>query len=424
MVSALALAACRETPPAPSQAAPESSRLQRLVFEDPHGDGLADQRIRQLQASLNRQPDKVDAWVLLGRAFIQKARQASEPGFYNNANACAAKALALRPDYPLALDLQAMVLMNQHRFAEARDLSQRVLNQDPDDLLALGTLADAEVELGDAQAARAAVERMSTLKPSLPTYARVAHLRWLHGDVEGAKAAYALAMDCGRGARDPEPLAWVVTEAAQVFLKEGDVEGAQAGFQRALLAFAHYPAAERGLGQVAMAEARWDEAADHLRAAFEGSALAETAWLWHEAAARAGRTQEAEQARDKALKLGRHGEGRVLAAMLATASSGLEEAQQHIERELKTRGDHITHGTSAWVHYRKAEYKQARAALDHAMRLGTPDPVLWAYDGLLMGVEGRRQEAQAQLDAAWKARAALPPSLVAELQKARADGKS
>ncbi len=415
------MSACTQTPvEAPKAHAGAPFQLQRLAFEDPAGTGEADKRIRKLQDLLKRQPKKVDAWIMLGRAFVKKARQSSEPGFYNNARACAKRALDLRPQYALALDLQAMVLMNQHRFSEAKILTQKVLERDPDDLLALGTLADATLELGEVQLALRAVERMGDLKPSLPTYARVAHLRWLHGDVEGSKQAYLLAMDCGRGAKDMEPFAWVVSEAALVFLKEGDVEAAEFGFKRALNAHPAYPPALRGLGQVAMARGQWAKAADQLKASFEGSALAQTAWLWTEAAVKAGRVQGAQLARDKALRLGRHGEGRVLAQMLAAENLGLDEAAQSIADELRTRGDHVTHGISAFVKYRQGDLPGARAALDQALKLGTPEPTLWAQDGLMKLAEGHTELGRARLKKALASKAALAPSMVVEIQSALA----
>lgn len=417
---ALGMSACTPAPTAPPKARGPASQLDRLAFEDPRGSGEADKRVRKLQDLLKRQPKKVDAWILLGRAFVKKARQSTEPGFYNNAQACAKRALDLRPQYSLALDLQAMVLMNQHRFSEAKALTQQVLERDPDDLLALGTLADATLELGEVQVALKAVENMGDLKPSLPTYARVAHLRWLHGDIEGAKQAYLLAMDCGRGAKDMEPFAWVVSEAALVFLKEGDVEAAEIGFNRALEAHADYPPALRGLGQVAMARGQWVKAAGQLKASFEGSALAQTAWLWNEAEIKAGRVQPAQAARDKALRLGRHGEGRVLARMLAAENLGLDEAAKSIAVELKTRGDHVTHGISAFVKYRQGDLRGARIALDEALKLGTPEPTLWAQDGLIKLAEGQTKLGRARLKKALASKAALAPSMVVEIQSALA----
>ena len=49
------------------------------------------------------------------------------PGYYLNADACADLALRAAPGDPAALDLRAMVLLNQHRFDEARALSERIV---------------------------------------------------------------------------------------------------------------------------------------------------------------------------------------------------------------------------------------------------------------------------------------------------------
>lgn len=412
-------AACHEPPaPAAAPAAPAPGRLERLALEDPGGAAQVDERIRELQALLRKQPEKLDGWILLGRAFVQKARQATEPGFYANARACADRALALRPEYPLALDLQGMVLMNEHRFAEALALARGVLAKDPDDLFALGTVADAAVELGDLAGAVAAVDRMTALKPNLPAYARVAHLRWLHGDVAGAKAAYRLAMDAGRGARDPEPLAWVMVEAAKVFLAEGDVPTAQAGFQQAAAAFPGYPPAQVGLGRVALAAGDPAEAARRFEAAFGESALAETAWWWAEALRAAGQDGAAAAAYARAERLGRHGEGRVLAALLGQDGRQLDEARAAAERELAGRGDHLTHDAYALVLLRQGRLPEARAALARALSLGTPEPQVILHDGLLLVAEGRAAEGRARLEEAWRRRAALMPSQVAELEAA------
>ena len=48
----------------------------------------------------------------------------------------------------------------------------------------------ATLELGDVEASTKAVQRMLDLKPSLPSYGRAAHLRWLLGDTAGAQALY------------------------------------------------------------------------------------------------------------------------------------------------------------------------------------------------------------------------------------------
>ena len=41
---------------------------------------------------------KVDAWVVLGQAWVRKARETADPVYYLNADACATEALKLDPD--------------------------------------------------------------------------------------------------------------------------------------------------------------------------------------------------------------------------------------------------------------------------------------------------------------------------------------
>ncbi|MCB9648557.1 MAG: tetratricopeptide repeat protein [Deltaproteobacteria bacterium] len=236
--------------------------------------------------------------------------------------------------------------------------------------------------------------------------------------MDGAKAAYRLAMDAGLGARDPEPLAWVTVEAARVFLAEGDVETAQAGFQQALTVFPEYPPARVGVARVALARGRPAEAARQLEAAFEESALAETAWLWAEALEAAG--ADATTAWARAEKIGRHGEGRVLAALLGSRARDLEEGLRAVERELTGRGDHLTHDAHALVLLRLGRIPEARAALDAARALAPREPQVILHEGLLLLAEGQAEAARARLEDAWGRRAALFPSQVAELKAARA----
>lgn len=377
-------------PPAPPKG-PRLDGLRQLALQTPPGAGPIDAHITELQALVQRQPDKHDAWILLGRAWIQKARQAADPGFYANADACADVALELRPEHPLGLDLRALVLMNAHRFADARDLARRALAKDPDDLMALGNLSDALLELGDFEGAKAATQQMVNLRPGLPAYARAAHLRFLAGDNVGAKQLYRLAMDAGQGSKDTEPLAWVTVEAAKIFLLEGNLEAAEAGFLRANTTFQDHPAALAGLARVRLAQGRFEEAAELAGRSFSLSALAETAWLHGDALVRAGREAEAASAYAKVQRLGEHGEGRVWAAFLAARGEAPAKALAAAQAELQIRGEPYTHDAHAWALYRTGAFAEAQAAMDRATTHGTRDPLLLFHQGAIrLALKDRR----------------------------------
>jgi tetratricopeptide (TPR) repeat protein len=109
---------------------------------------------------------KPDSWVTLGQAWVRRARRTADPGHYLNADACATVALALAPEFRPALDLRLLVMLDGHRFAEARDAARAMVARAPYDALAFGALGDALLELGDLPGAEAAVQRMLDLVPT------------------------------------------------------------------------------------------------------------------------------------------------------------------------------------------------------------------------------------------------------------------
>lgn len=409
LAALVSVAACKEQP-APTRIPEQNLQLtglRQLALEAPGGEATVDGRIERLQAYVKKDPRRVDAWILLGRAWVRKARQAADPGFYRNANACADVALELEPQNPLALGLEGMVLMNDHRFDEARALAKRVLAQNPDDLTALGTLSDAELELGHFEAAVKASQQMVDLKPNLPSYARASHLRWLQGDVDGALRIIRQAIDAGGDQNDTEPLAWVLVEAAKIFHHRGDYHGAIAGYDQALAVFADHPAALAWKARALLALGRADDAKRLAARAYAESALAETAWLWGDAASAAGDAASAARAYTKVVELGRQGDRRTLALFYATRNENVEDAVSLAEAELESRGDIYTWDAYAWALHRADRDEEAKAAIARATRLGTPDARLLYHHGAILmslgeGALGRKKiEAALSLDPAF-----------------------
>ncbi len=243
------------------------------------GAGLVPRDLRAQQQRAKAEPEAADAWVAAGHGFVRMARTATTPALYRNADACATLALEREPEHRGALALRGMVLQNDHRFEETRALARRLLAGDSDDPMAFALLSDAELELGQLDAAIRAAQRMIDLKPSLLSYGRAAHLRFLQGDAAGAKRLYQLAIAAGRLDRDREPSAFMISEAALLFWHEGDYAGADAGFDYALTQVSDYPPALVGKGRVALARGDYRAAARLFERALARRPLAETAWL-------------------------------------------------------------------------------------------------------------------------------------------------
>jgi tetratricopeptide (TPR) repeat protein len=319
-----------------------------------------------------------DAFVAAGREFIRKARTVADPGYYVNVSACADGALALDPRNGAALELRGLVLLDQHRFREARALAEEGLRRDQDAPSLLGILADAALELGDADGAERAVQRMLDAKPNLTSYARAAHLRWLRGDPIFAKTLYGHAIRAGREARDREPFAWVLVQAALVFWHAGDYAGADAGFDAALSAVTDYVPAQVGKARVAIAQGRYADAL--LSRVMERHPSAEAAWLLGDARSLRGDAAGAEQAYVRLVTLGR-GDRRNLAAFYASKKRDLAQAVALARAELEERPGPYSADVLAWALYRAGRPQEARQWADRALELGTPDARLLFHAG-------------------------------------------
>jgi tetratricopeptide (TPR) repeat protein len=367
-----------------------------LALAAPVGGEAVDQEIGALQAQLRRSPD-AEGWFSLGQAWVRKARHTGDPGLYLSADGASALALALDANHRGALGLRTLVLLNQHSFREARAMAREILAKAPEDLLALGSLSDAELELGDVPAAIAAAQRLVDLKPNLVSLGRAAYLRWLTGDVAGAKGAYAAAIDAGRGARDQEPLAWMVVQAAMVFWHEGDLEGAEAGFNQALSLMPDYPPALVGKGRCRLARGDASAAIGLLRRAQARQPMVETTWLLGDARRYAGDPTGAEKEYARVVRDGRQSDPLMLGYFEAVQNRDLPEALRVLESEHRTRSGTYVEDAYAWALYRAGRLAEARAASDRATVYGTMDARLLYHAGAIRLAQGEREEGLALL---------------------------
>jgi len=404
-------AACK--PRSQSLAPDLLAEARALALSAPGGDGPLDRELVRIQERL-RQAPTADDWALLGQTWIQKARRSSDPGLYLGADGAATLALSVRPGHRGALGLRAMVLLNQHAFSEARRQAAALLAGAPDDVLALATLSDALLELGDVPGALEASQRLLDVKPGLAAYGRAAHLRWVTGDVAGAKQLYARAIEAGRGGRDPEPLAWMLVQAAQVFWSEGDVDGALAGAEQALGEVSGYAPALVLEARCRLARGDPDAASALLQRALTAQPLVESAWLLADARTLAGDPAGAAAAEARVVRDGRKGDPLMLGSFLASRGRDLDEALRLLEAEHRARPGLAVEDAYAWALHRAGREAEARAAIERALAHGTPDPRLLFHAGAIRLAQGERASGTALLRRALALNPAFEPLAAAE----------
>jgi tetratricopeptide (TPR) repeat protein len=363
-------------PPSPAPAPPLSLALVPLPAPA-SGDGKLDAEIRRIQAALRAGPRDAETWARLARAFVHKARQSGQSALYAQAKDAADQALLMQPAHPAALEVRQAVLLNEHRFAEARRLAEEIVRRAPADAVAWGTLGDSALELGDYQTAADAYQRMVDLKPDLRSYSRGAWMRWLVGDGDGAVELMATAAQSGRG----EPRAFCLVQLGDLRAHRGAYDQARAAYEEALSEQPGYAPALAARGRLHLAGGRTGEALADLEAALRVQPTTATRAAYVEALWAAGREAQAREELARLDREGRREDPRALALFYASHDLEPALALSLAQREAAARPDIFSLDVLAWALYRNGRLDEAWAAIQQATRLGTRDPRMRYHRG-------------------------------------------
>src|SRR5262245_10315825 len=125
LIVLLVLTACERTPGGSMSgwAVPAATTTRRAPARcDAAVSGETDAARATLRDQQKRAQSDADAsaWVAVGQDLVRVARTQAEPRYYEQAADCAKQALARSSGDAAALRLLGLVLMNEHRFKEAR----------------------------------------------------------------------------------------------------------------------------------------------------------------------------------------------------------------------------------------------------------------------------------------------------------------
>jgi len=336
-------------------------------------EGLA-RRIADMEAQLSAQPDDVGAAVLLADALIRQTRVSGNTGPTQQADRVLKDALREDPSNYDALRMQASLYLSQHRFVEAMAVAEKCRTMRPDDSVNYGVLGDANLELGDYDAAFDAFDRMMQLRPGAASYARVAYARELQGNVVGALESMRLAAEASEGG-DVEAIAWYHAQVGELYLKLAKPVDAMREFATASHAFPGHPFAVLGYAKALEAIGKRDEARALLEDLVRRSPTPEVHVRLGDLFHAEGRTQDAEREYALAEAAWRSDapEPRNLARFLADRGEKIAEAVDMAEAAARSRRDIFTQDALAWAYFKAGRVADAKRAIRLALRTGTRD---------------------------------------------------
>jgi tetratricopeptide (TPR) repeat protein len=345
----------------------------------------AETAILKAQQEVAKRPDYCPSYNALAMAYARRARETSDVAFYEKAEQTLKQSFAIAPDNYEGLKVRTWLLLGRHEFAKAREVASRLNRQTPDDVTVYGYLADSNAELGNYNEAVDAVQWMLNLRPgNVPGLTRAAYLRELHGDIEGAIDLMQRAYD-STPYQELEDRAWLLTQIAHLHLAAGRLPEAEKFANGALGVFPNYHYALGAMGQIRLAEERYEEAVSLFQKRYAAAPHAENLFAVAEALQRAGRHQEAARAfadfERRALQESSLADNanHELAAYYTDYAHQPEEALRITESEVARRHDAFTLAAYAWALAATGDYRRANSEMHQALSFGLKDPKVLAH---------------------------------------------
>lgn len=368
------------------------------LFATPNSDGV----IRFYQAHVLRDDTDFTNYDRLGSAYLQKARETGDPVYYDLCEKAFKQALTLTgdsaPDSAGVIAHLASLDLAEHRFREAREQSEKALRLNPNLLSVYAVLGDSELESGDYTEAGDAYRHLNLPKSALPPRpginylndTRAAGLDFIQGNtnvaIEHTKSAIQESIEAGL---PKENTAWSQFSLGELYFSIGDFTSAEAAYQSSLETYPNYHRALAWLGQLRVAQGRYQEAADLYKRAIAIIPLPLYTAALGDIYERIGKHDLAQQQFgivDLIAKLSALNQNlfrRELAMFYADHQVHLEEALRLATEEINARKDVYTWDVFAWVNFQNGDTQRAADAIAHALSQGTEDPMFLFHAGMI-----------------------------------------
>jgi len=353
-------------------------------------------------------PATINAAALTQRANaeLQRARETADPARYARAEALFRRVLTRDGrDIDATIGLGTLALA-RHDFHAALRIGLAAHRLAPQLARPYAVLVDAQIELGRYEPARRSLQKMIDMRPNLASYARVSYYRELHGDLDGALQAMALAVSAGGQA--PENVAYVQTLLGDLQATRGHRGAARRAYATALTQTPGYVPARVSLARLQAAAGQLHSAISGLQQVVEQRPLPEYVVALGEAQQAAGQPANARET--FALV---DAERRLLAAdgINTDVEIALFEADHGDPRRAVALGRRAWHAAPSvrsadavgWALTRAGRPVQGLVWARRALALGWRDPIVLTRAGLSARAAGRPATARRYLRRALRA---------------------
>jgi tetratricopeptide (TPR) repeat protein len=365
----------------------------------------AELNIATAQKLVSERPGDAGVYPPLALALAARARETADVEFYAKAMAAVQKSLALEPDNFAARKAEAWILLGQHEFQKALEITRALNKRSGDDPMVYALRTDAAIETGNYDEAETAAQwALDMDQGAVPGLTRAAYLRELFGDLDGAIELMKLAFNRIRST-DSENQAWLLTHLGHLFLLKNETEKAEQAQLSALEAFPGYHYALANLAHVRTAQGDYKAALELHRQHYAAAAHPENLYELAVAMRRAGENEEADKAfaefEEAALSESQNVDNanRELVSYYVDEAKDPVEALRVAEVEMGHRQDYRTRQAYAWALHAGGQKEKAYDEIKTALAIGVKYPVMQYQAGIIARDAGDKESAKKLLQA-------------------------
>jgi tetratricopeptide (TPR) repeat protein len=369
--------------------------------------GQIDQAIGVWSANLARDDADFVSATNLADLYYSRARLTGNVDDYSRASEAVGLSLKAYPEAVGAQQLSAQLLFATHDFQGALVAARAIFAAHPDQLAALATVADAQLELGQYANAARTLATLAVQSPGAAITGRQAHLAALIG--KNALAATLAQRAIGQvttAGGTPTDRSWYEYLAGYLAFQAGDLSSAEGQFRAAIDDWPGSYLATAGLARTRAAQGASDEAITLYQKAIaivpqpEFLAALGDLYALRGDATLASAQYDLVQAIAHLASVQAQVYNRQLVLFDANHGQDLPNALALARRELATRHDVYGWDAYAWALYANGRYADAEVAMRSARAQHTVDPLLDYHAGMIAAALGHNSDARQLLSVA------------------------
>jgi tetratricopeptide (TPR) repeat protein len=344
----------------------------------------------------------------LATLYMERARATGAFTDYQRAEKLARWSLAIRTTRNGGtFGLLASALLARHEFTQALGVAQWADSVDPGVPAHVALLGEIELEMGDYDAAAAHFSSLRLDRDQFTIAARVARWRELTGHADAARRLLHVAVSrvAKRDDLPREQVSWFHYRLAELELRTGNLDSAEASYRRGLKIFPDDYRILGGLARLAAARGDWQTAVGYGNDAIAIQLDPATLGTISEAYGAMGDTAQAAQyARAMtASALKQPGPIHRAWGLFLLDHGTKSDAKRVLAKtrvEIRTRRDVYGYDLLAWALHKQGREREAREAMQHALSQQTEDAQLYYHAGMIERALGNTTQARTYLDKA------------------------